>query len=450
MRVELRGAQDGDHAVRLAPDLASGEVRHGDGEIRVGPGDVVDADALRAAASLAARAIRRDGGTVAWKVDASLPVSPEEQVRAYVEGTAFGAYDPGLAKQGYAGRAEVSLALEGPEELQEPAIRSATVARHVENARNLANRPANDLTPTALGAHAEEIAFDHVTVERHGRDWIVAQGMGAFAAVASGSAEEPQLIVLRYDPPGAPDDVVLGVVGKAITFDSGGISLKPGLRMQDMKGDMAGGAAVIEGAAAIADLGLPLRTIAVIAATENMPSGSAYRPSDVLRASNGKTIEVINTDAEGRLVLADALHHARSNGATHIIDFATLTGAMSSALGDLFAGWFCNDEAFAAQIENATVTSGDLGCRFPLHRRYRRYIDSTFADMKNATELREGGPVLAAMFLQEFAGDGPWAHVDMAGPGFVQRKRPDYILDEGGTGYGVRLIVELAQALAAA
>jgi leucyl aminopeptidase len=220
--------------------------------------------------------------------------------------------------------------------------------------------------------------------------------------------------------------------------------------MQDMKGDMAGGAAVLEGAAAIADLGLPLRTIAVIAATENVQSGSSYRPGDILRASNGKTIEVINTDAEGRLVLADALHHARANGATHVIDFATLTGAMSLALGDLIAGWFCNDESFAARIDAATVVSGDLGCRFPLHHRYRRYIDSTFADMKNASELREGGPVLAAMFLQEFAGDGPWAHVDMAGPGYVQRKRPDYVLDEGGTGYGVRLIVELAQALSAA
>ena len=450
MRVELRGATDGDHAVRLEPDLPVGEVRHGDGEIRIGPGDAVDADALRAAASLAARAVRREGGTVSWRVDPSLPVSAEEQVRAYVEGTAFGAYDPGLAKLGYAGRAEVSLALDAPDELHDLAVRQATVARHVEAARNLANRPANDLTPTALGAHVDEFGFEHVTVERHGRDWIVAQGMGALAGVAAGSAEEPQLIVARYDPPGARQDVVLGLVGKAITFDTGGISLKPGMRMQDMKGDMAGGAAVIEGAAAIADLGLPLRAIAVVAATENMPSGSAYRPSDVLRAANGKTIEVINTDAEGRLVLADALHHARTNGATHIIDFATLTGAMSSALGDLYAGWFCNDEGFAARIEAATVTSGDLGCRFPLHRRYRRYIDSTFADLKNASELREGGPVLAAMFLQEFAGDGPWAHVDMAGPGFLQRKRPDYLLDEGGTGYGVRLIVELAQAFASA
>ena len=450
MRVELRGAGPGDLTGRVDPDLVAGEVRRGEHELAAGVPALVDGDALRTAAANAARAIRGEGGTVAWRVDEGLGVPPAEQVRAYVEGTAYGAYDAGLLKAGYAGRPEVTLALDCPSELDELANRQATVCRHVDAARDLANRPPNDLTPTALGAHAEALTLDNLTAERHGREWIVDQGMGAFAAVAAGSAEDPQLIVLRYDPPGARDDVTLGLVGKAITFDTGGVSLKPSLRMQDMKGDMAGGAAVLEGAAAIADLGLPLRTIAVVAASENMQSGSAYRPGDILRASNGKTIEVINTDAEGRLVLADALHHVRTNGATHIIDFATLTGAMSLALGDLIAGWFCNDEDFATRIDAATTTSGDLGCRFPLHHRYRRYIDSTFADMKNASELREGGPVLAAMFLQEFAGDGPWAHVDMAGPGYVRKKRPDYVLDEGGTGYGVRLIVELAQALSAA
>src|SRR5581483_5820506 len=425
MRVELRGAGPGDLTGRVDPDLVAGEVRQSDDELAAGVPAPVDGDALRTAAANAARAIRGEGGTVAWRVDDGLGVPPDEQVRAYVEGTAYGAYDAGLLKDGYAGRPEVTLALDCTSELDELANRQATVCRHVDAARDLANRPPNDLTPTALGAHAEALTLEHLTAERHGRDWIVDPGMGAFAAVAAGSAEDPQLIVLRYEPPGARDDVSLGLVGKAITFDTGGVSLKPSLRMQDMKGDMAGGAAVLEGAAAIADLGLPLRTIAVVAASENMQSGSAYRPGDILRASNGKTIEVINTDAEGRLVLADALHHARTNGATHIIDFAT-------------------------RIDAATTTSGDLGCRFPLHHRYRRYIDSTFADMKNASELREGGPVLAAMFLQEFAGDGPWAHVDMAGPGYVRKKRPDYVLDEGGTGYGVRLIVELAQALSAA
>ncbi len=449
MQLELRAAAAGDVRGRAVPGTAAGELRRSDTELAVGVPAPLDGDGLRTAAATAARALRADGGTVSWTVDQSLGVDAAEQVRAYVEGTAFGAYDAGLFKDGYDVRREVVLALDAPAELHELAGRQATVSRHVRAARDLVNRPANDLTPTALAAYAAGTTIEHVTVERHGRDWIEAQGMGALAAVASGSGEEPQLIVLRYDPPQTRADVTLGLVGKAITFDSGGVSLKPPLRMQDMKGDMAGGAAVLEGATAIADLGLPIRTIAVVAATENVQSGTAYRPGDVLRAANGKSIEVTNTDAEGRLVLADALHHARSSGATHVVDFATLTGAMSLALGDLIAGWFCNDDQLAAEVDRATVVSGDLGCRFPLHHRYRRYIDSTFADMKNSSELREGSPVLAAMFLQEFAGDGPWAHVDMAGPGYVQRKRPDYILDEGGTGYGVRLIVELAQALAA-
>ena len=204
---------------------------------------------------------------------------------------------------------------------------------------------------------------------------------------------------------------------------------------------------MIEATAAIRELALPVRVLTVVGATENLQDGHAYRPGDILRASNGKTIEVINTDAEGRLVLADALHYARSSGATHLVDLATLTGAMVIALGDLYAGWFCNDEDFAGTIEEAARSSGDLAWRFPLHPRYRRYVDSDFADMKNSSELREGSAVLAAEFLREFAGEGPWAHFDIA-PAFVSRPRPDYALDQGATGYGVRLLVELAAALA--
>src|SRR6185312_7256687 len=188
------------------------------------------------------------------------------------------------------------------------------------------------------------------TVETHGRDWIEGHNMGAFAAVGTGSPRDPQLICMRYDPPNARADLILGLVGKAVTFDSGGVSLKPALRMQDLKGDMCGGAAVIEATAAIAELGLPVRLLTVVASTENVQDGKAYKPGDILRAANGKTIEIINTDAEGRLILADALHYARDGGATHLIDFATLTGAMSVALGDLYAGWFANDDDFAAHV----------------------------------------------------------------------------------------------------
>jgi leucyl aminopeptidase len=217
--------------------------------------------------------------------------------------------------------------------------------------------------------------------------------------------------------------------------------------MESMKGDMAGGAGTLHGIGAVAALGLPVRAIAVLAAAENMPGGDAFRPGDILRAANGKTIEIVNTDAEGRLVLADALWYARREGATHILELSTLTGAMELALGDLYAGYFTNDDAWSDRIFRAGERSGDLVWRFPLHERYRRYIDSAFADMKNGSTLRQGSPALAAKFLEEFAGDGPWAHVDMAGPGFLERSRGDYLRVPGGTGYGVRLIAELARGL---
>jgi leucyl aminopeptidase len=445
MILEVRpgGAAEADLAARVDDSLGAGEVVRDGRELRVGWAAGLGADGLRAAAAVAARSVRADGIRLAWHA------GDEAEARAIVEGAAFGFYDAGIRKRGYGERPEPTLVLDADDELRPLAERQALVARRVAAARDLANLPPNELTPVALAGHAKRIDYPHVRVEAFGRNAIEELGMGAFAAVASGSAQEPQLIVLRYEPPTPTRaSVTLGLVGKAVTFDSGGISLKQSLRMQDMKGDMAGGAAVIEGSAAIAELGLPVRVVAVVASTENVQGSAAFKPGDILSASNGKTIEVINTDAEGRLLLADALHHAREQGATHLIDFATLTGAMTLALGDLYAGWFCNDEEWADGVQAAVDTSGDLAWRFPLHPRYRRYIDSDFADMKNSSEYREGSPVLAAEFLREFAGDGPWAHVDMAGPGYVRRKRPDYILDQGGTGYGVRWIVELAQRLA--
>ena len=273
--------------------------------------------------------------------------------------------------------------------------------------------------------------------------------MGAFAAVAQGSHNPPRLIVMRYAPPGAKTGAKLGLVGKAITFDSGGISIKPSLYMEDMKGDMAGGGAVVEAMGAIADLGLPIEAIAVVAACENLTGGGSYRPGDILTAMNGKTIEVVNTDAEGRLVLADALWYARQEGATHLLDLATLTGAMDRALGDLYAGVFANDDDWRDEVVAAGEASGDHAWPFPLHRRYRHYIESAFADMKNQSVRRQAIPAYAAEFLREFAGAGPWAHVDMAGTGFLTWPRPDYLAQKGGTGYGVRLIVELATRRAA-
>jgi leucyl aminopeptidase len=412
-----------------------------------GLGDEVDADAFRAAGAAVARLVRRTGGSLAWLLDRTYPVPIEEQVRAVVEGVVLGGYDPGRWKTGERDGGIDRLVLVGGNE--EDARRAATVAAWVNRARELANEPANELTPEQLAARTEEIAASsqHLRAEASGRERLAELRMGAFGAVAQGSQNPPRLIVLRYDPPGARDDVVLGLVGKAVTFDSGGISIKPALYMEDMKGDMAGGAAVLAGIGAVAELELPVRALAVVGATENMVSGASYRPGDIVKAMNGKTIEVINTDAEGRLVLADVLWYARQQGATHMVDFATLTGAMNRALGDLYAGVFGNDEEWRDQVVAAGNRGGDHAWSWPMHRRYRRLIDSTFADMKNSTVRGQALPVYAAEFLKEFVGEGPWAHIDMAGPGYLRWARPDYFLTPGGTGYGVRLIAELARSL---
>jgi leucyl aminopeptidase len=237
-------------------------------------------------------------------------------------------------------------------------------------------------------------------------------------------------------------------VGKGITFDSGGLSIKPAQRMEEMKGDMAGAAAVLAAVACLAELAVPVPTLAVVAAAENMPGGGSFRPGDIVTAANGLTIEVANTDAEGRLVLADALLYARQAGATHLLDLATLTGAMERALGDLYAGVMGNDPAWRDQVVAAGEASGDHAWPFPLHPRYRRLIDSDFADLRNTSSRPLGVPVYAASFLQEFVGACPWAHVDMAGPAFLSWPRGDYLSQVGGTGYGVRLVAELATRLA--
>jgi leucyl aminopeptidase len=415
----------------------------------VGKRSDVDADAVRTAAAAVARRLRDVGGTLGWTLDDSLPLSLDEQARSVVEGAVLGAYSPGRWKTDQRpGKSISKLVLYGTQD-DGVAKHAAIVAKWVNWARDLANSPPNELTPADLAQRAAELAGPNLEVEALDPKQIDELGMGALSAVGRASANGPRLIVLRYEPPNAKGDVVLGLVGKAITFDAGGISLKPALKMYDMKGDMAGGAAVIAGTGAAAELELPVRILTVVAAAENLVSGDSFRPGDILRAANGKTIEITNTDAEGRLVLADALWYARREGATHVLDFATLTGAMEVALGDLYAGLFANDDAWRDEILAAAQTSGDHTWPFPLHRRYRRYVDSVYADMKNSSELRQAGAVLAAEFLREFSGDGPWGHIDMAGPGFLERSRGDYYTQRGGTGYGVRLIAELARRLSA-
>jgi leucyl aminopeptidase len=456
---------------RLARLGETGELRgergeavllHLDGELAaprllaagVGPRDAVDLDALRTAGAVAAQRVARVGGTLTWLLDETLPVPLPEQAAALVEGTILGAYSPGRWKTGDGDRRELERIVVGHAEtdaMRSAVERVALIAEQTNRARDLANMPPNELTPQTFAEHAQALATEHEHLTAHvlGPAEMDELGMGALAAVGRGSRNEPRLVVLRYEPPQPTrPDTILGLVGKTITFDAGGVSLKSAARMEDMKGDMAGGAGTLHGIGAIAALGLPVRTIAVLAAAENLPGGDAFRPGDILRAANGKTIEIVNTDAEGRLVLADALWYARREGATDLLDLATLTGAMEHALGDLYAGVFANDDAWRDRVVAAGRTSGDLVWPFPLHPRYRRYVDSTFADMKNASLLRQGSPALAAEFLHEFAGEGPWAHVDMAGPGFLERSRGDYLCVPGGTGFGVRLIAELATGLA--
>jgi leucyl aminopeptidase len=278
-----------------------------------------------------------------------------------------------------------------------------------------------------------------VAVEILGAPEISRLGLGALAAVGAGSANPPRLIVLRYSGGGSG---VLGLVGKAITFDSGGLYLKGRQDIVRQKADMAGGAAVIAAVGAIAELALPVNVTAAVPAAENMLSGTAYRPGDIVTTAAGVTVEVTNPDAEGRLVLADGLWFAKREGATRLVDLATLTGAMRAGMGDMYAGVFGNDEQWRARVVTAGEDSGDHAWPWPLHRRYRRLLDSPLADLRNSAGVDFGYPIVAAAFLERFVGDTPWAHVDIHSSAYIDRDR-DY-LSSGATGAGVRLLIELA------
>jgi leucyl aminopeptidase len=280
-----------------------------------------------------------------------------------------------------------------------------------------------------------------------GRAEIVARGMGAFAAVAQGTDQEPALITMKYEPPsvtaGAP---VLGLVGKGVTFDSGGISIKPAGSMMDMKYDMTGGAAVIEAIGAIAALELPVRVVGVVGAVENLLGPRAMKPGDVFTTAAGLTVQVDNTDAEGRLVLADCLHHAIGQGAERLIDVATLTGAIMSALGKVYSGFWADDEAWAADVSAAAAEAGELIWRMPLHERYAELAKGSTADVANMSPPRTGASSTAAEFLHNFTGGVPWAHLDICGTAW-DGGRP--YAPKGGTGVMVRTLVALAERAAA-
>jgi leucyl aminopeptidase len=325
---------------------------------------------------------------------------------------------------------------------QEEADVARVTAAAQNAARDLQNLPSNVCTPEFLADRAREIAGAHesVEVEVFGRDQITEMGMGALAAVAQGTYAEPQLIVLRYQ--GGGDGPHLGFVGKAVTFDTGGISIKPAAKMHEMKFDMSGGAAVIESFDAIATLGLPARITAVVPATENMPSGRSVKPGDIVTAMNGKTIEVNNTDAEGRLILSDALCYAVDQGAERIVDLATLTGAIIVALGHTYAGLFSNDDDWVAAVREAGRATGEEGWQLPMHPEFAESIKGKYGDISNIGEAGAAGSIAGAEFLKHFVGDTPWVHVDIAGTAWGMKR--NYV-GNGASGFGVRLIIEIAR-----
>jgi leucyl aminopeptidase len=413
--------------------------------VGLGKAEDVDEERLRVAAALAAkRAATLDVTSIAWILPAG--GEPGERAAAVVEGTVLAAYRFDRYRSGDddesppAGLERIVLVADGA--VEQPARVALVAAEAANRARDLQNLPSNELTPQALAERAEEIAAAHdaVEVEILDRDAIAAKGMGGLVAVSQGSETEPRLIAIRYTGGGSGPRI--GLVGKAVTFDSGGISIKPSSGMHEMKMDMSGGAAVLEAVGAIAELGLELDLVAVIPSTENMPSGTAIKPGDVITQLNGKTVEINNTDAEGRLILADALTYSvRELGAERLVDLATLTGAVLIALGSTYAALISNDDEWAAQVEQAGAETGELAWRLPLHAEYKQLTKGTIADLTNASAKRKAGTIYAGSFLEEFVDEVPWAHLDIAGTAWDTGRE---YWGKGASGFGVRLLVRLA------
>jgi len=373
-------------------------------------------------------------------------IAAEDAVRAIVEGAFIGDFDPDTYKSDRKDQAiaEIAVVASGDQKALQTALDEARmVGESLNFTRQLVNEPSNRMTPTILAQRAQAMCKETgLKCEVYGADKIQELKMGAFWGVAQGSDEPPALIVMRYEPAGAPEKPVLGLVGKGITFDTGGISIKPADGMEKMKYDMAGGATMIGVMRAIALLKPKVKVIGIVCATENMPSGKAQKPGDIQTAMSGKTIEIINTDAEGRLVLADGLCYARQLGCTHLIDAATLTGAVVVALGYANAGVFASDDGFYDRFKSAVDKSGEKMWRLPLGDEYLDAMRSQIADLQN-TGGRWGGASTAAAFLKEFAEDTPWIHLDIAGTAWMEDNKP--WIAKGPSGIAVRSLVEFAR-----
>jgi len=379
----------------------------------------------------------------------ALALEPEraaaDYISAAVEGAILGHYEPDQYKTGNDKTALESFrVVAGPEAAgAEGAAERGRILAEAQNfARALVNEPANRLTPANIAEAARQMATEfHLDCDVLDRDQMKALGMGALLGVAQGSAEPPALIVLRYRPENPVGAAHLGLVGKGVTFDTGGISIKPSEGMEKMKYDMAGGAAMLGAMRAIAQLKPAIPVSAFVPCVENMPGSRAQRPGDIVTTMSGKTVEVINTDAEGRLILADAITYARRQGCTHLVDAATLTGAIVVALGHLRVGLFANQDAMRDRVLAAAGAAGERMWPMPLDPDYKDYLKSAFADLPNVGG-RWGGAVTAAIFLKEFAEDTPWVHLDIAGTAWLDDPKP--FLAKGATGLPLRTMVRLA------
>jgi leucyl aminopeptidase len=421
--------------------------------VGVGERAKVDAEVLRRAAAAVVRQ-GRGAGKAVTTLPQALPADPAAAVQAVTEGALLAAYRFDKYKQakakGNGARQPAELAslglVAGPAGGRgsggRAGLAGALAAGQVRAAatnlaRDLSNEPANALHPADLAAAARKLlAGKGVTVKVKDEKALAAEGFGGIVGVGQGAEHPPRLIELRYAPKGAKGQVVL--VGKGITFDSGGLSLKPPDSMKTMKTDMSGAAAVLATMSALADLDVTVAVTGYLASAENMPSGGATRPGDVLTMKNGKTVEVLNTDAEGRLVMADALALGAAAKPDAIVDVATLTGACAVALGNRYAGLMANDEALAAELLDAAAEAGEPTWRLPLPPEYRKDIESDLADLKNVGD-RYGGALFAGLFLQEFVDDRPWAHLDIAGP--ARAETEDGYLSKGSTGVTVRTLL---------
>jgi leucyl aminopeptidase len=432
-------------------DLHGGSV-HTIAVLGLGDENTATLESAREMVGVAVHVARRCG---AKSIAIALPSAAESDSAHVAEAMVIAAqladyaFDAYKAKNGTKRVKELTLCLTHSRDVlrvRKAVERGNAIAAGVNIARDLVNMPAHVMTPSALVEAAERIVKEggkSMTLTVRDREECEAMGMGAYLAVANGSDIPPKFLHLTYTPERSTRKR-LAVVGKGVTFDSGGLSLKPADAMMTMKCDMAGAAAVLGLFATISQLRPRCEVHGIIAAVENMPSGKAIRPGDVVKASNGKTIEILNTDAEGRLTLADALTYAVALEPTAIIDLATLTGACMVGLGEEITGLMSNNDELAAHLSEAAQDAGEKMWRMPLEKRYRNLIESDIADLRNIATSKYGGSLTAGLFLEEFVKDIPWAHLDIAGPAFAEKPLSSY-LGKGGTGHGVRMLVEVIE-----